>query len=120
MHHACCLSSLCARSPVLTVLDCTQAFVNELKESGSAGDAAKDIIGQFGVGFYSAFMVGDRVDVISRSAKGGDATLWSSDGSGQFTTQSLTPEQAGLQRGSKIVIHLRQGSHAQRHNRCHA
>ncbi|KAG5183446.1 HSP90 domain-containing protein [Tribonema minus] len=89
----------------------SKAFVNELKEKGDtgAGDAMKDIIGQFGVGFYSAFMVGSKVDVYSRSARGGDATLWSSDGSGQFTVTTLDPAEAGLERGSKIVIHLREG-----------
>ena len=87
--------------------------MNELREKGAAVDAAKDIIGQFGVGFYSAFMVGDRVDVTSRSARGGDATLWSSDGSGQFTVATLTPEQAGLAHGTKIVIHLRAGERVQ-------
>jgi hypothetical protein len=39
-----------------------------------------------------AFMVGDRVDVHSRSAKGGDATIWSSDGSGQFTVKTVPAE----------------------------
>jgi TNF receptor-associated protein 1 len=88
----------------------SKAFVNELKEKGgsNAGDAIRDIIGQFGLGFYSAFMVGDKVDVFSRSYAGGEATMWSSDGSGQYTVQQVP---AGEQtRGCKIVVHLKEGS----------
>src|SRR3546814_1303817 len=52
-----------------------------------SGDIAKDmaLIGQFGVGFYSAFMVADKVEVISRKAGEAQAWRWVSDGSGQFT-----------------------------------
>jgi molecular chaperone HtpG len=71
------------------------------------GDAAKDmaLIGQFGVGFYSAFMVSDRVEVISRKAGEAQAWRWTSDGSGQFTIGEA--EKAG--RGTTIVLRLRKG-----------
>ncbi|MEK9970875.1 MAG: molecular chaperone HtpG, partial [Ferrovibrio sp.] len=71
------------------------------------GDAARDmtLIGQFGVGFYSAFMVADRVEVISRKAGEAQAWRWTSDGSGQFTIGEA--EKAG--RGTAIVLHLRKG-----------
>ena len=59
----------------------TTAFVEQL-----SGDAKKDVsvIGQFGVGFYSSFMVADKVDVISRRAGTDEAWQWSSDGKGAF------------------------------------
>src|SRR5581483_8284580 len=53
---------------------------------GLNGDKAKDVtqIGQFGVGFYSSFMVADRVDVVSRKAGEKQGWMWSSDGRGTF------------------------------------
>jgi len=72
-----------------------------------SGDAAKDmaLIGQFGVGFYSAFMVASQVEVISRKAGENQAWRWTSDGSGQFTIGEA--EKAG--RGTSIILHLREG-----------
>ncbi|MDF2366368.1 molecular chaperone HtpG [Sneathiella sp.] len=69
------------------------------------GDAAKDVtlIGQFGVGFYSAFMVADKVTVTSRRAGEETATVWSSEGHGSFAVESGTKEK----RGTKIVLHMR-------------
>src|SRR5690606_35798440 len=74
-----------------------------------SGDQAKDaqLIGQFGVGFYSAFIVADRVTVISRRAglAAGEAVRWESDGSGEFTVE--TTEKSG--RGTDVILHLRGG-----------
>ena len=80
----------------------TAAFANAL-----TGDAKKDIslIGQFGVGFYSAFMVADRVEVLSRRAGDKDGWRWTSDGKGSFTVEPA----AGVKRGVKITLHLREG-----------
>jgi molecular chaperone HtpG len=80
----------------------TAAFVNEL-----SGDARKDmsLIGQFGVGFYSAFMVAEKVEVKSRKAGESEGWRWASDGKGEFTIEPL-PEVA---RGATIVVHLREG-----------
>src|SRR5713101_5991065 len=80
----------------------TAAFVSQL-----SGDARKDmsLIGQFGVGFYSAFMVADQVEVLSRKAGGSQGWRWVSDGKGEFTIEPL-PEAT---RGAKIVVHLREG-----------
>jgi molecular chaperone HtpG len=80
----------------------TAAFVNQL-----SGDARKDmsLIGQFGVGFYSAFMVADKVEVKSRKAGDSEGWRWASDGKGEFTIEPL-PEAA---RGATIVVHLREG-----------
>src|ERR1700734_2946852 len=59
-----------------------------------SGDAKKDsnLIGQFGVGFYSVFMVADRVEVVTRKAGTDQAWLWISDGGGDFTIQPATRE----------------------------
>ena len=80
----------------------TAAFVNQL-----SGDARKDmsLIGQFGVGFYSAFMVAEKVEVLSRKAGESQGWRWVSDGRGEFTVEPL-PEAA---RGAKIIVHLREG-----------
>lgn len=77
----------------------TQSFLGQL-----TGDAKKDLalIGQFGVGFYSAFMVADRVEVLTRRAGDADAWLWSSDGKGSFTITKA--ERA--ERGTTVTLHL--------------
>ena len=64
----------------------------------------QEIIGQFGVGFYSAFMVADKIEVYSKSSvTPGPGYLWTSDGSGKYTMQEVE----GLQPGTKIVLSLR-------------
>jgi molecular chaperone HtpG len=62
----------------------TKNFLNRL-----SGDAKKDsnLIGQFGVGFYSSFMVADKVEVVSRKAGEDKAWIWTSDGKGEFTVE---------------------------------
>jgi HSP90 family molecular chaperone len=93
----------------------SKAFVQNAMEEG--GDSSKDktdgIIGQFGVGFYSSFMVSDAVAVESVSAlksEDGDvmpanAHRWSSDGTGQFNIEEVGD--SGLVRGSRIVMNLK-------------
>ena len=80
----------------------TSAFLNTL-----SGDGKKDmsLIGQFGVGFYSAFMVADRVEVLTRRAGEEQAWRWSSDGKGEFTIA----EAEKPARGTEVVLHLREG-----------
>lgn len=70
----------------------TSAFMNEL-----TGDAKKDVnlIGQFGVGFYSAFMVSSSVSVLTRRAGSEDACLWISDGHGEFTIEEAVRDGRG-------------------------
>ena len=103
----------------------SKQFVDNLKSAGSGSDS-DSIIGQFGVGFYSSFMVSDEVTVESVSAldmvadseplvleEGQDAPapgaptadgyVWTSDGSGDFTVGGTT----GSSRGSKITLHLK-------------
>lgn len=64
-----------------------------------------NIIGQFGVGFYSAFIVADHVEVISK-VDGQPAHKWSSDGSGTFEIEEVS--EPSLQRGTKIILHIRE------------
>ena len=80
----------------------TAAFVKELTD-----DSHKDmsLIGQFGVGFYSAFMVADKVEVLSRKAGDEQGWRWESDGKGEFT---IAPE-PNLKRGTRISLHIREG-----------
>ncbi|OPX27691.1 MAG: molecular chaperone HtpG [Campylobacteraceae bacterium 4484_166] len=70
----------------------TKSFVEAM-----SGDAKKDsnLIGQFGVGFYSVFMVASKVDVISKKAGEDVAYKWSSDGSGEFDISSCTKDESG-------------------------
>ena len=70
----------------------TGAFLNSLKD-GEKGDLG--LIGQFGVGFYSAFMVADSVDVVTRKAGEKESWKWSSDGKGQFTIEPAEREVSG-------------------------
>src|SRR5437660_1395338 len=80
----------------------TAAFMKEL-----SGDAKPDmsLIGQFGVGFYSAFMVADRVEVLSRKAGEEEGWRWVSDGQGSFTIEPA----ANVPRGARIALHMREG-----------
>jgi molecular chaperone HtpG len=80
----------------------TRAFVEQL-----SGDAKRDVglIGQFGVGFYSAFMVAREVEVFSRKAGTAEGWRWVSDGRGSF---SVSPAD-GTARGTRIVLHLADG-----------
>ena len=81
----------------------TKSFMERI--SGASGTDGAHLIGQFGVGFYSAFMVADKVDVISRKAGEADAAIWSSDGLGSYTIAPADPHQAPA-RGSRVVLHL--------------
>ncbi|AZO31104.1 MULTISPECIES: molecular chaperone HtpG [unclassified Mesorhizobium] len=81
----------------------TRAFIERVE----AGKATEDsqLIGQFGVGFYSAFMVADHVDVISRQAGSEEAWRWSSDGKGTYEIAPV-PLAASPKRGTRVVLHL--------------
>ncbi|HYD65665.1 molecular chaperone HtpG [Azospirillum sp.] len=80
----------------------TAAFMRQL-----TGDSKKDVslIGQFGVGFYSAFMVAERVEVLTRKAGEAQGWRWESDGKGEFTIA----EAGDVARGTRVVLHLREG-----------
>lgn len=80
----------------------TKEFFNKL-----TGDQAQDatLIGQFGVGFYSSFIVADKVTLISRRAglPESEAVCWESAGEGDFTVETVSK----LSRGTQIILHLR-------------
>ena len=80
----------------------TKEFFNAL-----TGDQAKDanLIGQFGVGFYSSFIIADKVTLITRRAGATDAVRWQSSGEGDYTLEAA--EKAA--RGTEIILHLRDG-----------
>ena len=94
----------------------SRAFVEEIdgsSENATKKDAssAKSIIGKFGVGFYSAFMVSDRVDVFSNKGDGAGAYKWSSAGDGEFSVAECGvgdgPDEAP-RRGTRIVLHVKE------------
>jgi molecular chaperone HtpG len=83
----------------------TKAFMDKIAGAKDAGDS--HLIGQFGVGFYSAFMVADRVEVLSRRAGGDTAASWSSDGLGTYTIQAIDTAEAPA-RGTRVLLHLKE------------
>jgi molecular chaperone HtpG len=80
----------------------TKEFFNAL-----SGDQAKDanLIGQFGVGFYSAFIIADKVTLTTRRAGATEAVRWESAGEGDFTLEDTDK----ATRGTEVVLHLREG-----------
>lgn len=83
----------------------TQNFVKSIKEQQKEGFSNESLIGQFGVGFYSSFIVGDQVEVISRPQGQTKATQWVSDGNGEFQVSDI--ENPEFIRGTKVIIHLK-------------
>ncbi len=81
----------------------TKAFFDRL--AADKGEPTQ-LIGQFGVGFYAAFMVAERVEVVSRRAGSDEASLWASDGQGSFTIAPVPLDQAPFDRGTSITLHL--------------
>ena len=81
----------------------TRAFMERI-EANKQGEGAQ-LIGQFGVGFYSCFMVAERVDVVSRRAGADNAWLWSSDGKGGYSVSPIDISEAPA-RGTRIILHL--------------
>ncbi len=79
----------------------TRAFGEAL--AAATPEDRPSLIGQFGVGFYSAFMVADRVEVTSRKAGSEEAFTWASDGAGAFTITPATRETAG----TDVVLHIK-------------
>ena len=80
----------------------TKAFLDRLGGEQAVGQT---LIGQFGVGFYSAFMVASKVDVLSRRAGTEEAAIWSSDGLGTYTLDPIDIAQAPP-RGTRVILHL--------------
>lgn len=90
-----------------------EKYINQIAFSGAEEfldkykDDANSIIGHFGLGFYSAFMVADKVEILSLSYKeGAEAVRWECDGSPEFTMESATKER----RGTDIILHIAEDS----------
>ncbi|MDA7792466.1 molecular chaperone HtpG [bacterium] len=81
----------------------TRNFVESADKDGKGDDISDQLIGQFGVGFYSAFMVAERIDVISKKHGTDTANVWSSDGQSGFSIDSASRDDAG----TEITLHLR-------------
>ena len=83
----------------------TKAFLEAAKRAGKTGESP-GLIGQFGVGFYSAFMVADKVTVVTRGAGSlaTDATKWESDGQGSYTLEATEKPT----RGTDVILHLKE------------
>jgi len=83
----------------------TKAFLDRLEVAKGGEESV--LIGRFGVGFYSAFMVAERVEVISRRAGTDAAFVWSSDGKGSFSIAPVDPTATEApQRGTRVILHV--------------
>lgn len=83
----------------------SKEFLAKMKAAGEGDAEAPSLIGQFGVGFYSAFMVAERVEVETRSAHAGsEGVLWKSEGGGSYTTEPCNR----TVRGTRITLFLRE------------
>ncbi|WP_179319386.1 molecular chaperone HtpG [Winogradskyella helgolandensis] len=91
-----------------------EKYINQVAFSGAEEfldkykDSAKDsgIIGHFGLGFYSAFMVAEKVEIITKSHTGAEAAHWTCDGSPEFTLEPSDKET----RGTEIILHIAEDS----------
>lgn len=82
----------------------SKRFLEEIKSKNAAPDNSSNIIGQFGVGFYSSFMVADKVEVFTRSSEVDSVGYhWTSDGTSSFDIE----EADNVDIGTKIVVHLK-------------
>lgn len=82
----------------------SKQFLEEIQKSASAGENTSNIIGQFGVGFYSAFMVADKVEVLTKSSRVDSVGLrWISDGTGTFEIEETNDAEVG----TTIILHLK-------------
>ncbi|MBC3191478.1 molecular chaperone HtpG [Pseudonocardia sp. C8] len=80
----------------------TAELLEKLREAGDS-EHAQELIGQFGVGFYSTFMVADRVELTTRKAGTAEGVHWSSDGEGSYTIEPV----ADAPQGTSVTLHLK-------------
>lgn len=83
----------------------TAELRQQLKEARSAENeaASEELIGQFGIGFYSSFMVADKVQLLTRKAGETEATKWESSGEGTYTIEAVE----GAPQGTSVTLHLK-------------
>jgi molecular chaperone HtpG len=86
----------------------SQEFFRSLVSAGKTGEGQPDLslIGQFGVGFYSSFMLAEKVEVVTRSYREESGWRWESDGTGRF---SVSPAEGEVPRGAQVRLHLKDG-----------
>jgi molecular chaperone HtpG len=87
----------------------TRAFLEKMSADDKSRQGAGNLIGQFGIGFYSAFMVANQVVVETRRAGAQEAWSWSSDGKGAYTITPLPIDRAPI-RGARVILHLNDAS----------
>ena len=87
----------------------TKAFLQGLAEAKDGPREGGGLIGKFGVGFYSAFMVADRIEVTSRRAGSDETWVWRSEGGASFEVAPASEEQASrVPRGTEVLLHLKE------------
>jgi molecular chaperone HtpG len=84
----------------------TRGFLEALKAKQDAAAALPELIGQFGVGFYSAFMIADRVEVETKRAGEEKGVRWTSDGKGEYALEDIDKAECG----TTVVLHLKDAS----------
>ncbi|MBP5468803.1 MAG: ATP-binding protein, partial [Candidatus Riflebacteria bacterium] len=82
----------------------TGEFAEMLRKANEAKEKAPELIGQFGVGFYSSYMVADKVELISRKAGEEQAWKWTSTGEGSYTLEEATRST----QGTSVILHLKE------------
>jgi molecular chaperone HtpG len=87
----------------------TAELRNQLREAKTAQNEARseELIGQFGIGFYSVFMVADKVELLTRQAGESAATRWESSGDGTYTIETLDGDTQAVPQGTSITLHLK-------------
>ncbi|KUI20356.1 molecular chaperone HtpG [Mycobacterium sp. GA-1285] len=78
----------------------------QLREAKNAA-ASEELIGQFGIGFYSTFMVADKVELLTRRAGESQATRWVSSGEATYTIESVDVSDGGTPQGTSVTLHLK-------------
>ncbi|MGB8389972.1 molecular chaperone HtpG [Mycobacterium sp.] len=84
----------------------TAELRQQLREAKNAA-ASEELIGQFGIGFYSSFMVADKVELLTRKAGESGATKWESGGEGTYTIESVDLSGGGAPQGTSVTLHLK-------------
>lgn len=84
----------------------TAELRQQLREAKDAL-ASEELIGQFGIGFYSSFMVADKVELLTRKAGESEATRWESSGDGTYTIESVDSSTARATQGTSVTLHLK-------------
>ena len=84
----------------------TAELRKQLRDAKNAA-VSEDLIGQFGIGFYSVFMVADKVELLTRKAGESEATKWESSGDGTYTIEAVDLSSGGAPQGTSVTLHLK-------------